>query len=285
MSFSRINRLLRGGGAAGGGGGGGGLSSAQTAAIDSISLGDITDFTAPLTNYWQLGVPNVQRSGGSHPVTTYSAASDGLTMVVSHADTSFDGTNASKSVGFYRILYQSDFDVAIDVDNIANISNYFLDRWHVHITAVIGGTYREGSMFGARLESAGNDWTAARVISPSYQEKYDSGYIDSLNTGISSNNAANPPSAVRLRIKHSNADTGFKAFYSINGGASYTTLEGSNGGTGFFQMHTKDNGTSGHANRYSVGGPVFVLVTVGQSHSQTSSAQQGTCRVKFVDLS
>ena len=50
-------------------------------------------------------------------------------------------------------------------------------------------------------------------------------------------------------------------------------------------MHAKDSNVGGSYNRYGMGGPHLVLVSAGQSHSQTSSAKQGVCRVTFKDLS
>ena len=266
------------------------LSADQTAALNNVSLGDITDFTGTLHNYWQLGIPDVQRSG-VYAVTTYTPSAAGLTMKVSHSDTAFKGSSASKSVGFYRMLHQPGFDIAIDIDNIANVASpYTSDMWHVNLCVCIGGTHQTNSMFSARLQKKSHNWTCARAISPSDSHFFENGYEDSIDTGLTGFDSSSYPPAVRLRVQHSIADSGFKAYYSLNSGASYTTLEGSNGGTGFFQMHTKNSGTMNHTNKYSVGGPVYVLVTVGQTMNKGTSdnnyqTMQGECRVTFKDLS
>lgn len=276
-----------------GGGGGASLTDSQTAAVDSVSLGDITDFTATLKNYWQFGIPDQQRSG-SYAVTTYTPSSSGLSMIVSHADTKFNGSGVAKPVGFWRMLHQPNFDIAIDIDNITNQTSFSTDEWHVHLAVCIGSSFRHNSMFAARLENKGGDWTCARVIKPSYQEQWTGGYIDSLDTGLTGFDATTPPSSVRLRIQHSNSDSGYKAYYSLDSGTSYTTLEdsadtthpnGVTGGTGFFQMHTKDSNVGGTYNRYAVAGPHSVIVAVGRNNSQTLSSKQGGCRVTFKDLS
>jgi hypothetical protein len=260
------------------------LTADQTASLNNVSLGDITDFTGTLNNYWQFGVPDTQASG-SYAVTTYSAASTGLTLTTSHADTRFNGSGLAKPVGFWRMLYSPNFDIAIDVDNISGISSFGLDEWDITIAVCIGSSFRHDSMIGARLHSVGGTWKAERVVKPTYDEQWSGGSIDSITTGLTGFDAASPPTSVRLRVQHSNSDTGYKCFYSLDGGTSYTTLEGSNGGTGFYQMHAKDSGVGGIHNRYGMGGPHLVLVSAGQSHSQTSSAKQGVCRVTFKDLS
>lgn len=277
MSLSRVQRV-------GGGAGGAGLTAAQTTAVNNVSLGDIDDFTGTLHNYWQFGIPNTQ-SSGTYQVTTYSPSSSGLTMVVSSSETKFNGSGVAKPVGFWRMIHQPDFDIAIDIDSIANQTTFHSDEWHVHLAVCIGSSFRHDSMFAARLENKGSDWTCARVIKPSYQEQWSGGYVDSLDTGLTGFDAGSPPPNVRLRIQHSNANSGYKAFYSLNSGGSYTTLEGSSGGTGFFQMHTKDTGVGGSYNKYAVGGPHCVLVTVGRNNNQASASNQGSCRVKFKDLS
>lgn len=281
MSFSRINSGV---GSSSGEGGGAGLTDAQAEAISNVSLGDIVDFTAPIANYWQFGIPNTQ-SSGTYQVTTYSPSSSGLTMVVSSAETKFDGSGVAKPVGFWRQLHAPNFDIAIDIDNIANMSNFGTDEWYVHLAVCIGSSLRHNSMFAARLQCKGNEWTCARVIKPSYQEQWTGGYVDSLDTGLTGFTHASTPPNVRLRIQHSNTDSGYKAFYSLDSGESYTTLEGSDGGTGFFQMHTKDSGVGGSYNKYAVGGPHCVLVAVGRNNNQADASDQGSCRVTFKDLS
>ena len=256
----------------------------QTAALNNVSLGDITDFTGTLNNYWQFGVPDTQASG-SNQVTTYTPSSSGLTMVTSHADTKFNGSGVAKPVGFWRMLHSPNFDIAIDIDNIANQTTFHSDEWHVHLAVCIGSTFRHDSMFAARLENKGQTWTCARVIKPTYDEQWTDGSVDSLDTGLTGFDSSSPPSSVRLRIQHSNADSGYKAYYSLNSGSSYTTLEGGNGGTGFYQMHAKDSNVGGSYNRYSVGGPHCVVVAVGRNNSQTLSSKQGSCRITFKDLS
>tara|TARA_R100001129_G_scaffold69966_2_gene47691 strand:+ start:8026 stop:8952 length:927 start_codon:yes stop_codon:yes gene_type:complete len=270
------------------------LSADQTAALNNVSLGDITDFTGTLNNYWQFGIPDKQRTGASHAVTTYTPSSNGLTMVTSHADTKFNGSGVAKPVGFWRMIHSPNFDIAIDIDQIANQTSYHSDEWHVHLAVCVGSSFRHNSMFAARLENKGGDWTCARVIKPSYQEQWTGGYIDSMDEGLTSFDASSPPTYVRLRIQHSNADSGYKAYYQTNHGSAYTTLEdggstthpgGVTGGTGFFQMHTKDSNVGGMYNRYAAGGPHCVIVAVGRNNSQTSSSNQGSCRVRFKDLS
>ena len=294
MSYSRINTAL---GSGAGGGGGGGLTDAQTAALSSVSLGDITDFTANLYNYWPLGIPAGQETGGTYECTTYNPTAAGLVMTCATANTVVEGTNASSSVGFYRMCHASDIDVAIDIDSIANVPDGTGNKWHVTLALCIGGTDRKSSMFAARLEQVGGgspSWSAARVISPSHSEKWDG------NGGaVASTSLGGEPSSIRLRVQHSVANTGFKAYYSTNGGASYTTLEeagADGGGTGWYQMHTRDgapsNGGVGmgqysyaNADRYKIGGSVFALVTVGQNVDKTVASDQGQCRVTFKDLS
>ena len=278
MSYSRINKSMGGGDA----GGGAALTDAQSTALSHIMLGDIDDFTGDLTNYWQFGVPDVQASG-SYAVTTYSKSSSGLTLTASHSDTRFNGSGLAKPVGFWRML-QPDFDIAIDVDNISGISSFGLDEWDITLAVCIGSSFRHDSMFAARLHNVGNTWTAERVIKPTYDEQWSDGSVDSLDTGLSGFSAASPPTGIRLRIQHSNENSGYKAYYSLDGGENYTTLEGADGGTGWYQMHAKDSGTGGTLNRYSAGGAHCVLVVAGQNHSQTTSEKQGVCRVKFKDL-
>lgn len=280
MSFSRVTNTRTG---SGGGGGGASLTDAQTAALDNIMLGDIEDFTGDLTNYWQFGEPDTQASG-TYAVTTYSAATDGLTLTTSHADTKFNGSGLAKGVGFWRGLYSPNFDIAIDVDNISGISSFGTDEWNITIAVCIGSSFRHDSMFAARLHSVGGTWKAERVVKPTYDEQWSDGSIDSITTGLTGFSAASPPTGIRLRIQHSNEDSGYKAFYSLDGGTTYTTLEGANGGTGFYQMHAKDSGTGGTLNRYALGGPHLVIVSAGQNHTQSLSTKQGVCRVKFKDL-
>jgi len=279
MSYSRVNSGV----GASAGGAAGGLTDAQTAAVNNVMLGDIDDFTADIANYWQFGVPDVQATG-TYAVTTYSKAADGLTMVVSHSDTKFNGSGLAKPVGFWRMLHAPDFDIAIDIDNIGNLSSYFADEWDVTLAVCIGGSGQDDSMFAARLQSAGGGWTAARVVKPTFDEQWLDGSEDELTTGLTGFDAATPPSSVRLRIQHSNANSGYKAYYSLDGGSTYTTLEGANGGTGWYQMHAKDSAVGGTYNRYSMGGAHCAIVAVAQNHKQSTASQQGTCRVKFKDL-
>ncbi len=278
MSFSRINKSL---GSADSGGAS--LTDAQTAALDNIMLGDITDFTGDLTNYWQFGEPDTQASG-SYAVTTYSASSTGLTLTTSHSDTKFNGSGLAKPVGFWRMLHMPDFDIAIDVDNISGIGSYGLDEWNITLAVCIGSSFRHDSMFAARLHSVGGTWKAERVVKPTYDEQWSDGSIDSITTGLTGFSAASPPTGIRLRIQHSNANSGYKAYYSLDDGDTYTTLEGANGGTGWYQMQAKDSGTGGTLNRYSAGGAHCVLVVASQNHSETVSTDQGVCRVTFKDL-
>lgn len=213
------------------------LSADQTAALNNVSLGDITDFTGTLHNYWQFGIPDKQRTG-DNAVTTYTPSSNGLTMVTSHSDTRFNGSGVAKPVGFWRMLHSPNFDIAIDIDNITGQDTTSgSNQWMVHLAVCIGSTFRHNSMFAARLKNIGGDWTCARVIKPSYQEQWEGGYVDSLDTGLTSYDSSSPPPSVRLRIQHSNADSGYKAYYSLNGGGSYTTLEDS-----VDTKHTQDNG-------------------------------------------
>jgi hypothetical protein len=260
------------------------LTADQTEALDNIMLGDITDFTDDIANFWQFGVPDTQASG-SYAVTTYNSTTTGLTLTTSHSDTKFNGSGLAKPVGFWRTLYKQDFDIAIDVDSISGISSYGLDEWNITIAVCIGSSFRHDSMIGARLHSVGGTWKAERVVKPTYDEQWSDGSIDSITTGLTGFDAATPPTGIRLRIQHSSYSTGYKCYFSLDGGTTYTTLEGANGGTGWYQMHAKDSGTGGLLNRYSFGGHHHVIVSAGQNHKQTTSAKQGVCRVTFKDLS
>lgn len=259
------------------------LTAAQSEALDNIMLGDITDFTDDMPNFWQFGEPDTQASG-SYAVTTYSSTTTGLTLTTSHSDTKFNGSGLAKPVGFWRTLYKPDFDIAIDVDNISGISSYGLDEWDITIAVCIGSSFRHDSMIGARLHSAGGTWKAQRVVKPTYDEQWSDGSIDTITTGLTGFSAASPPTGIRLRIQHSSYSTGYKCYFSLDGGTTYTTLEGANGGTGWYQMHAKDSGVGGLLNRYSFGGHHYVIVAAGQNHKQTTSANQGVCRVTFKDL-
>ena len=175
----------------------GGLTDEQASVVDNIALGDITDFTGTLKNYWNFGVPDTQASG-SYAVTTYSASSSGLTLTTSHADTKFNGSGLAKPVGFWRMLYVPNFDVAIDVDNISGISSFGTDEWDITIAVCIGSSFRHDSMIGARLHSVGGTWKAERVVKPTYDEQWSGGSIDSITTGLTIFDADHPPTTVRL---------------------------------------------------------------------------------------
>lgn len=277
MSFSRVNKAL---GSADSGDGG--LTDAQTALLGNLGLGDLEDFTGDLPNYYPLGVPTGQESGGTYEVTTYSASSTGLTLTTSTADTVFEGTNFSKGVGYYRMINSPEFDIAIDVSNFANIPSATGNKWHVMIAVCEGGTGQKNSIFAARLQQTGGGsptWKAGRMISPSNAQKFDGGgaYEDE-------DTLASAPTAIRLRIEKSLSNTGYKAYYSLDSGDNYTTLEGSDGGTGWFQMHTRDSNAYAYGNRYSVGGQLYVVVACGQNLSTTDSSKQGSAKIVFKDL-
>ena len=98
---------------------GGSLTDEQTAAIASTSLGDVTDFTGELNNLWPLPIPEEQRTG-AYACTTYDFTSTGLQVTTSHDDTRWEGTNGAKSPGFWRMIQNSNFDIAVDLDNFQN---------------------------------------------------------------------------------------------------------------------------------------------------------------------
>ncbi len=281
MSFSRINKGLGGSS----GGGGGGLTDAQTDSLENVSLGDVDDFTGVIPNYYQFGVP-IGQSSGTYACTTYSASSSGLTLTTSTADSVFEGSNLSKAVGFYRLAFGGDLDVAIDVSNLDNMPNQTGNKWHVLICICEGGTARKNAMFAARLERSGGNtetWKVGRCIAPQYVKKFEDsdGFTDEITL-------AEKPTAIRLRVERSNSQTGYKAYYSLNAGASYTTIEGSDGGTGYFQMQPSDSPSFNQADRYSIGGPLYVIVGCGQNADKATASksdQQGTCKVAFKDLS
>ena len=278
MSYSRINKGLGSADA-----GGGGLTDAQTALLANLDLGDLEDFTGDLPNYYPLSVPTGQESGGDYEVTTYSASSTGLTLTTSTIDTAFEGTNLSKGVGFYRIANSADLDVAIDVSGFTNIPSATGNKWHVLLAVCEGGTGQKNAIFAARLQQTGGgspSWKAGRMISPPNAQKFDGG-----GAFEDEDTLASAPTSIRLRVEKSVANTGYKAYYSLDDGDNYTALEGSDGGTGWFQMHTRDSNAYAYGNRYSVGGPLMIMVACGQNLNTTDSSKQGSAKIVFKDLS
>lgn len=267
------------------------LTADQEAAINSVSLGDITDFTGDLNNYWPLPIPTEQISG-AYACTTYSYTASGLQVTVSHDDTRWEGSNGAKSPGFWRSITSSDFDIAVDLDNFQNQPTSAGAEWHAHLIVAVGSTHYQDTMLAIRLkckqDGGGVAWQVARVISPSDTQLWDAGFVDEYTL-------ASAPSTVRLRIQHSIANGGFKCFYSLDGGSTYNTIDetGRNdnglttGGSGWFnRLYTRVSNPHSYGNRFSVGGPVYCLFTVGQNLSKTTAqGEQGSVRVTFKDLS
>lgn len=266
------------------------LTADQEAAINSVSLGDITDFTGTLNNLWPLPIPEEQRTG-AYACTTYDFTSTGLQVTTSHDDTRWEGTNGAKSPGFWRMIQGSNFDIAVDLDNFQNQPTSAGAEWHAHLILAIGDTSINGTMLGVRLkckqDGGGVTWQVARVISPSYTQGWDSGYVDEYTL-------SEAPTSVRLRIQHSVSDVGYKVYYSLDGGSTYNTIDETGrdvdglttGGSGWFtKLYTRNANPHSYGNRYSVGGPAYCLFTVGQNLSKTTAqGEQGSVRVKFKDL-
>lgn len=286
MSFSRVNKSV----GSGSGGGGASLTDAQTAALGSVSLGDITDFTLSPKNFFTLPIPVVQ-SEGAYVCTTYDETVSGLQITSSHTETQVSGTNMAKAPGFYRMLHGNDFDVAVDLDNFLNQPASAGNEWQCHFLVAIGSTHISGTMLGLRLKAkqdgAGLLWQVARVVSPSGYQGWTSGYHDEYDL-------ESAPTSIRLRIQHSSSEAGFKTYYSLDSGQTYTTVDGTNrnddgtptGGTGWFtKWHTKTGNPQNYGNQFSVGGAMYSLLTVGQNVSKTAAqSAQGSVRVKYRDL-
>ena len=282
VAEARVQELIREGSTS--------LTVQQTSAINGVALGDITDFTGTLNNIWPLPIPEEQRTG-AYACTTYDFTSTGLQVTTSHDDTRWEGTNGAKSPGFWRMIQNSNFDIAVDLDNFQNQPTSAGAEWHAHLILAIGDTSINGTMLAARLkckqDGGGVTWQVARVISPSYSQSWTSGYVDEYTL-------SEAPASVRLRIQHSVSDVGYKVYYSLDGGSTYNTIDGTGrdddglttGGTGWFtKLYTRTPNPHSYGNRYSVGGPAYCLFTVGQNLSKTTAqGEQGSVRVTFKDL-
>jgi len=268
------------GGHAGGGGGGTSLSESQLAALDSMTLPTISDFSGDLpANFRTLPIPSVQASG-TYVCTTYDFTASGLQVTVSHDDTMPDGTNVAVSPGFVIDAPNTDIDFAIDIDNFTDIPDSVGANWVVDLLMCEGGTSRKDALFGIRYEvdydGGSAQYRVRRCVSPSYAQGWYSMDEDILGSA---------PSSIRLRLRYSVKDAGYKVLYSTDGGSNYTTLEGSNWGTGWIQLHTRDGNPNGQHDRYRMGTRRSLVVLVGQSVSKvTAQGEQGSARIQTVAL-
>jgi len=210
VSFSRINPAV------GAASGGASLTTAQTATLERFEVRSIDDWSNAPKGVEYLPPHKDQRAGGAYTCTSYSAAAAGLTMNCSVKQSDGDGTNAATPIGFAYNIGLGTTDVSIGLDNITakrgSLQFYYMDF------AIGNSTHTDDTFFGIVIKSY-ND--ADYAISKYHCRAGSSARVIDDGTTLTD---AQLEAGFRLRIEWDAAEGGFKAFYSLDDGSTYTEL-------------------------------------------------------------
>lgn len=255
MSFKRINASV------GAGSTGSSLTDAQAATLERFEVRTIDDFSDTPKGFELLPPHKEQRSGGLYACTSYSAAAAGLTMNCSVKQSDGDGSNAATPIGFAYNVGLGTIDASIGLDNITAKD---ADGEFYYMTFCLGNsTHTDDTNFGVLLRKDG--------LNAYKLHKYHmrAGASSPVKDGGTTLSNAQIEGGFRLRVEWDSVEGGFRSFYSLDSGASYTELGGGSCPTGYVSPITDSTSITTNVvhtwSRFHEGRALFFLMGTNQN--------------------